>query len=45
VRKSVYDAAHEFERSQDKDRKGVALIIDLNAIEGFFGGARLQMRA
>ena len=40
----VYEASHEFERSQDKDRKGIALIIDLNAVEGFFGGARLQMR-
>jgi hypothetical protein len=45
VRSRVYEAAHEFERNQDKDRKGVALIIDLTAVEGFFGGARLQMRA
>jgi len=44
VRRRVYEAAHEFERDKDKDRKGVALIIDLNAVEGFFGGARLQMR-
>jgi hypothetical protein len=28
----------------DKERKGVALIIDLDSVEGFFGGARLQMR-
>ena len=45
VRNRVYEASHEFERSQDKDRKGIALIIDLTAVEGFFGGARLQMRA
>jgi hypothetical protein len=45
VRRRVYEAAHEFERNQDKDRKGVALVIDLTAVEGFFGGARLQMRA
>lgn len=45
VRRRVYEAAHEFERNQDKDRKGVALIIDLNSIEGFFGGARLKMTA
>jgi hypothetical protein len=45
VRSRVYEAAHEFERNQDKDRRGVALIIDLTAVEGFFGGARLQMRA
>jgi general stress protein 26 len=45
VRRRVYEAAHEFERDKDKDRKGVALIIDLNSVEGFFGGARLQMSA
>jgi len=45
VRNRVYEAAHEFERDKDKDRRGVALIIDLNSVEGFFGGARLQMRA
>jgi hypothetical protein len=44
VRKRVYDNAHEFERNQDKDRKGVALVIDLDAVDGFFGGARLAMR-
>jgi general stress protein 26 len=45
VRRRVYEAAHELERDKDKDRKGVALIIDLNSVEGFFGGARLQMSA
>ena len=45
VRRRVYEGAHEFERSQDKDRKGVALIIDLESVEGFFGGARLKMTA
>jgi Pyridoxamine 5'-phosphate oxidase len=44
VRKKVYDGAHEFERSQDKDQKGVALIIELDSVEGFFGGVRLNMR-
>jgi general stress protein 26 len=45
VRDQVYDSAHEFERNQDAERKGVALIIDLDSVDGFFGGARLQMRA
>ena len=33
VRKRVYDESPEFERNQDKDRKGVALIIDLGLLE------------
>jgi hypothetical protein len=44
VRERVYGRAHEFERGQDPDRKGVAIIIELDSVDGFFGGARLQMR-
>lgn len=44
VRQKVYDNAHAFERGQDKDRKGIAIIIDLDSVDGFFGGARLMMR-
>lgn len=44
VRNHVYEHAHEFERKQDEERKGLALIIDLDSVEGFFGGARLKMR-
>jgi hypothetical protein len=44
VRSKVYEAAHEFERSQDPDRKGVAVVIELDSVEGFFGGTRLRMR-
>jgi len=44
TRRLVYDRAHEIERSRDPERKGVPLIIDLDTVEGFFGGARLQMR-
>src|SRR2546429_605923 len=43
-RKRVYDESPEFERNQDKDRKGLALIIDLDSVEGFFGGAMLRMK-
>ena len=44
VRAHVYEHAHAFERDKDKDRKGAALIIDLDSVEGFFGGAQLKMR-
>lgn len=44
ARRRVYEQAPEGERNLDKERKGVPLIIDLDSIEGFFGGARLQMR-
>ena len=44
ARNQIYEHAHEFERNQDKDRKGVAVVIDLDSVEGFFGGARLKMR-
>jgi len=44
VRDKVFANAHPFEQSQDKDRKGHAVIIDLDSVEGFFGGARLKMQ-
>lgn len=44
VRQQVYNSAHEFERSQDKDQKGVALVIELDSVEGFFDGVRHMMR-
>lgn len=44
ARKRVYENAHAFERGQDKDRKGNALIIELDTVEGFFGGALLKMK-
>ena len=44
VRQQVYNSAHEFERSQDKDQKGVALVIELDSVEGFFDGVRQTMR-
>ena len=43
VRKSVYEKAHPFEQSQDAERNGVAILIELDSVEGFFGGARLRM--
>jgi hypothetical protein len=44
VRRKVYDNAHAFERDKDKDRKGIAIVIDLDSVDGFFGGAMLKMR-
>jgi hypothetical protein len=43
VRRRVYDDSPEVERNLDKDRKGVALIIDLDSVDGFFGGNILKM--
>jgi hypothetical protein len=44
LRREVYEASPEVERNLDKDRKGVALIIDLDRVDGFFGGNVLRMR-
>jgi len=44
VRRKVFDDSPEIERNMDKDRKGVALIIDLDSVDGFCGGNVLKMR-
>jgi len=44
VRKQIYERAHEFEQEKDPERKGVAVVIDLDSVDGFFGGARIEMR-
>lgn len=44
VRRRVYDESPEGERDKDKERKGVALIVELDSIDGFFGGAMLKMQ-
>jgi hypothetical protein len=44
ARKRVYESSHPFEQGQDKERKGNALIIELDSVEGFFGGALLKMK-
>jgi hypothetical protein len=44
ARKRVFESAHPYGQSQDKDRKGNAVIIDLDSVEGFFGGALLKMK-
>jgi len=44
VRDRVYGNAHEFERKQDAEREGAAVVIELDSVDGFFGGNRLEMR-
>jgi len=44
VREKVFQRAHEFEQGKDPERKGVAVIVDLDSVDGFFGGARIEMR-
>ena len=44
VRRKVFDDSPEIERNMDKARKGVALIIDLDSVDGFFAGNVLKMR-
>ena len=43
ARRKVYDDSPEIERNMDKERKGVALVIDLDSVDGFFGGSALKM--
>jgi hypothetical protein len=44
LRRKVYDACPEAERDRDKGRKGAALVIDLDRVDGLFGGNVLKMR-
>jgi len=44
VRQSVYDNSPEGERNLDKERKGAALIIDLDIVHGMVPGARVAMK-
>jgi predicted pyridoxine 5'-phosphate oxidase superfamily flavin-nucleotide-binding protein len=43
VRTRVYDNSHELERQRDPDRKGVAVIIDLDLVAGGSPDARVRM--
>lgn len=44
ARRHVYESSPEIEQSFDPERKGVPLIIDLDSVDGFFGGYALRMR-
>ncbi len=43
ARTRIYDNSHELERSRDPDRKGVAVIIDLDPVVGGPPDARVHM--
>lgn len=44
VRRAVYENSPPLERDLDKNRGGVPIIIDLDSVDGIFGGAVLKMR-
>ena len=44
ARRKVYESAAKGEQDRDKDRKGDALIIDLDNVDGFFAGGVLKMK-
>ena len=43
-RRAVYDLMPQRERDSDADYKGVATIVELDSVIGFFPGYRLQMK-
>jgi hypothetical protein len=45
LRRTVFDNSPELERNQDPDRKGVAIVIDVDEVNGIMGGKFLRMRA
>ena len=44
TREKLYNAIPEPERNADKEKKGSALIIDLDRVDGFMPGVRIAMR-
>jgi len=44
TRRAVYGNAPKLEQDLDKEQKGTPMIIDLDSVDGFFGGNMLQMR-
>ncbi len=44
TRSKVYDSSPEPERNADKEKKGLALIVDLERVDGFMPGLRVAMR-
>jgi hypothetical protein len=43
LRDQVYDTMPQRERDADAEKKGVAVIVDLDSVTGFIPGYRLQM--
>lgn len=44
VRKKVYESSPQSEQNADRDRKGLALIIDLDRVNGFAPGGAVNMQ-
>jgi len=44
ARRAVYQSAPKLEQDLDKEQRGVALIIDLDSVDGLLGGQLLRMR-
>jgi hypothetical protein len=44
LRDQVYDTMPQRERDADAEKKGVAIIVDLESVTGFIPGYRLQMK-
>jgi hypothetical protein len=44
VRKRVYDKIPQREKDQDADYKGIPVIVDLDSVNGFIPGYRVQMK-
>lgn len=44
VRRIVFENSHPAEQARDKDRKGVAIIIDLDSVDGLIDGGLVQLR-
>lgn len=44
VRDHMYDIIPQVERNADAQKRGIALIIDLDRVDGFMPGFRVQMR-
>ncbi|HTX25365.1 MAG TPA: hypothetical protein VMD03_11980 [Steroidobacteraceae bacterium] len=44
TRQTVYGKSPDVERNLDKEQRGLPLLIDLDSVDGFFGGSVLKMR-
>jgi hypothetical protein len=44
VRRKVYESSAQGEQDRDKDRRGDAVIIDLERVDGFYPGGVLKMQ-
>ena len=44
TRRTVFEGSHPAEQERDKDRKGVAIVIDLDGIDGLIDGGFVKLR-